>query len=51
MPYLADKDQTAREAFGARRSQEVFLLSAAGGKFTIAYSVEQLTTIHRSLKM
>lgn len=38
VPYLADKDQTAMEAFGARRSPEVFLLSAARGKFTVAYS-------------
>jgi len=38
VPYLADKDQTAMEAFGARRSPEAFLLSAAGGKFTIVYS-------------
>ncbi len=38
VPYLADKDQTVMEAFGARRSPEVFLLSAAGGKYTVAYS-------------
>jgi peroxiredoxin len=38
VPYLADKDQTVMEALGARRSPEVFLLSATGGKFTIAYS-------------
>jgi hypothetical protein len=38
VPYLADKDQTVMEAFGVRRSPEVFLLSSAGGKFTIAYS-------------
>ncbi len=38
VPYLADKDQTVMEAFGARRSPEVFLLSSAGGNFTVAYS-------------
>ncbi len=38
IPYLADKDQKAMEAFGARKSPEVFLLSTASGKFTIVYS-------------
>jgi peroxiredoxin len=37
-PYLADKDQTVMEAFGAKKSPEVFLLASSGGKFTIAYS-------------
>ena len=38
VPYLADKDQIAMGTFGARKSPEVFLLSAANGKFTVAYS-------------
>lgn len=38
IPYLADKDQKAMEAFGAHKSPEVFLLSTASGKFTVFYS-------------
>jgi thiol-disulfide isomerase/thioredoxin len=37
-PYLADKDQIAMEAFGARKSTEVFLISKAGGKLNLVYS-------------
>ena len=38
IPYLADKDQKAMEAFGARKSPEVFLLTTVNGKFNIVYS-------------
>jgi peroxiredoxin len=38
IPYLADKDQNAMEAFGARKSPEMFLLSTIGGKFIVVYS-------------
>lgn len=38
VPYLADKDQIAMGAFGARKSPEVFLISAATGKFMVVYS-------------
>ncbi len=38
IPYLADKDQTVMENFGARKSPEVFLLQPTGGKFSIQYS-------------
>ncbi|HRG08458.1 MAG TPA: redoxin family protein [Cyclobacteriaceae bacterium] len=38
VPYLADKDQVAMEALGARKSTEVFLLSKAGGKLNLVYS-------------
>lgn len=38
VPYLADKDQTATETFGARKSPEVFLLSKTNGKFAVVYS-------------
>ncbi len=38
VPYLADKDQTVMENFGARKSPEVFLLKPAAGKFSIVYS-------------
>ncbi len=37
-PYLADKDQTVMENFGAKKSPEVFVLKSAGGKFTVMYS-------------
>lgn len=37
-PYLADKDQVAMEALGARKSTEVFLISKAGGKLNLVYS-------------
>lgn len=38
IPYLADKEQKAMEAFGARKSPEAFLLKSTGDKFTIQYS-------------
>jgi peroxiredoxin len=38
VPYLADKDQTVLENFGARKSPEVFLLKPDAGKFSIVYS-------------
>jgi hypothetical protein len=38
VPYLADKDQIAMEALGARKSTEVFLISKAGGKLNLVYS-------------
>lgn len=38
VPYLADKDQMAMEALGARKSTEVFLISKAGGKLNLVYS-------------
>jgi peroxiredoxin len=38
VPYLADKDQLAMNALGAKKSPEVFLLKISGGKFMTAYS-------------
>lgn len=38
IPYLADKDQKAMDAFGARKSPEAFLLATVNGKFNIVYS-------------
>jgi hypothetical protein len=38
VPYLADKDQIAMEALGARKSTEVFLISKASGKLNLVYS-------------
>ncbi|CAN5558361.1 hypothetical protein BH10BAC4_BH10BAC4_05670 [soil metagenome] len=38
VPYLADKDQTAMQCLGAKKSPEVFLLSNAGGKYNVVYS-------------
>jgi peroxiredoxin len=38
VPYLADKDQTVMENFGARKSPEVFLLKPDAGKFSMVYS-------------
>jgi AhpC/TSA family len=38
VPYLADKDQTAMECLGAKKSPEVFLLKNTGGKYFIVYS-------------
>lgn len=38
VPYLADKDQVAMEALGARKSTEAFLLSTANGKLNVFYS-------------
>lgn len=38
IPYLADKEQKAMEAVGARKSPEVFLLKPEGGKYSVQYS-------------
>ena len=38
IPYLADKDQLAMNALGAKKSPEVFLLKNSAGKFMTAYS-------------
>lgn len=38
VPYLADKDQAVMTALGARKTPEVFLVSPAGGKFSLIYS-------------
>lgn len=38
VPYLADKDQVAMEALGARKSTEVFLISTSSGKMNVVYS-------------
>ena len=38
VPYLADKDQVAMNALGARKSPEAFLLKNSGGQFTTVYS-------------
>lgn len=38
VPYLADKDQLAMNALGAKKSPEVFLLKNSEGKFMTAYS-------------
>lgn len=38
VPYLADKDQIAMSALGAKRSPEVFLLQNNSGKFMVVYS-------------
>lgn len=37
-PYLADKEQTAMELLGARRTPEVFVLRPVSGQFTVYYS-------------
>jgi peroxiredoxin len=37
MPYLADKDQTLMQQFGANKSPQVFLLKNDGGKFSVVY--------------
>ena len=37
VPYLIDKDQTAMNILGAKKSPEVFLLKNTGGKFMIVY--------------
>ena len=37
IPYLSDKDQTAMDNFGARKSPEVFLLKRSGEKYTVTY--------------
>lgn len=38
VPYLADKDQTAMECLGAKKSPEAFLLKNNGGNFSVVYS-------------
>ncbi len=38
VPYLADKNQTVMSSLGAKKTPEVFVLTAGGGKFSIAYS-------------
>lgn len=38
VPYLADKDQVAMEALGARKSTEVFLITKTNGKLSLVYS-------------
>jgi len=38
VPYLADKDQSVMENFGARKSPEAFLLKPTNGKFIVLYS-------------
>lgn len=38
VPYLADKDQTVMENFGARKTPEAFVLQSSGGKFSVTYS-------------
>jgi len=38
VPYLADKDQMIMTNLGAKKTPEVFLITPAGGKFTLAYS-------------
>jgi len=38
VPYLADKEQTAMECLGARKSPEVFLLKNTNGKYFTVYS-------------
>ncbi|MEM7108591.1 MAG: redoxin family protein [Bacteroidota bacterium] len=37
IPYLSDKDQKVKSAFGARKSPEVFLLKNNNGKFSVFY--------------
>lgn len=36
-PYLADKDQTLMQQFGATKNPQAFLLKNDGGKFTVVY--------------
>ena len=38
VPYLADKEQSAMDALGARRSPEVFLLKRVKGNFLVFYT-------------
>ncbi|HWA32547.1 MAG TPA: redoxin domain-containing protein [Cyclobacteriaceae bacterium] len=38
VPYLADKDQVAMDALGAKKSPEVFLLKSVNGKFVSLYN-------------
>jgi peroxiredoxin len=37
MPYLADKDQTLMQSFGASRTPQAYVLKNDGGKFSIIY--------------
>jgi peroxiredoxin len=37
IPYLADKEQTLMQQFGATKSPQVFLLKNEGGKFSVVY--------------
>jgi hypothetical protein len=36
-PYLADKEQTLMQQFGATKNPQAFLLKNDGGKFTVVY--------------
>jgi peroxiredoxin len=38
IPYLADKDQTLMQRFGATKSPQAFLLKNSGGKFSVVYN-------------
>ncbi len=38
VPYLADKDQTVMQRFGATKTPQAFLLKNDGGNFSIVYS-------------
>lgn len=38
VPYLADKEQKAMEAFAARKSPEAFILKPQGNKFSVFYN-------------
>ncbi len=38
IPYLADKDQTAMDCMGAKKSPEAFLLKNLGNKYVLVYS-------------
>jgi AhpC/TSA family len=38
IPYLADKDQTAMDCMGAKKSPEAFLLKNIGNKYVLVYS-------------
>jgi hypothetical protein len=38
IPYLADKDQTAMDCMGAKKSPEAFLLKNVGNKYVLVYS-------------
>jgi peroxiredoxin len=37
VPYLADKEQTLMQQFGATKNPQVFLLKNDGGKFSVVY--------------
>ncbi len=38
IPYLADKDQTAMDCMGAKKSPEAFLIKNVGNKYVLIYS-------------